>query len=124
MALYLMKELVDPMYSSLPCVEREGSSWSRLYQRIRKRTVGYWGDPSKADLQQARKEMNQKIEDLFPKLRTIWEGTNSNAVARSWYSILPPNKSFIKSWILLGCIALLLWLWVRMTLDAYQVVGS
>jgi len=113
-ALATAPDSVSNTYLSLTEIHRPSSCLFRIMHRIRKQTQGYWGSPALGDLQKGNQAFNGIIQDLFPKLRAVWEGANPNQLFRSWYSILPPNKSFIKGWIL--AFILLATIWAYLTL--------
>lgn len=121
-AVFLFNDLVDPKYKELPVVKKEGSFLNRLMLRLRGQTSGYWGAPSEAERERGAQEIQEWIQDLFPKFKAVWEGANPNTLFRSWYSILPPNRSFIKSWVLAAVITLLLLMWIYLTLQPYSTL--
>jgi creatinine amidohydrolase len=98
-------------YAQLPAVERSASRWIRNWKRRRKVLSGYWGEPRAARAELGETEILDTLEKLFPKLRAVWEGSNPNSLFRSWYSILPPNKSFFKAWIMLVLVVVILYCW-------------
>lgn len=116
-ALAIHQNGVRPQYKTLPQVLREPSRWMRNLHRRSKRTSGYWGDPSRAEASFGENELMKTLDDVFPKLRAVWEGSNPNSIFRSWYSILPPNKSFFKAWILVVCILFLMVTWVFLSIN-------
>lgn len=113
-ALATAPDSVLNTYLSLTAISRPSSRLSRMTQRIRKQTQGYWGFPALGDPQKGVRTLNGIIQDLFPKFRAVWEGTNPNQLFRSWYSILPPNKSFIKGWILAFMLLAIIWAYLTL----------
>ena len=96
-----MKHVPDPsMIPSMVAQRRDDSMVSRGLRRLYGHVKGYWGDPSQASPEQGQKAISETMDNVFPKLRAVWEGANPNALFRSWYSILFYNKSFFKSWLL------------------------
>ncbi len=99
-ALVIAENLVNDRYLTLPQVNRQTSRWVRNWERRRGLRAGYWGDPGKARQEMGEKELLDILDEVFPKMRAVWEGANPNLIFRSWYSILPPNKSFFRAWLL------------------------
>lgn len=120
-ALVIDKGLVDPEFATLPKMERESSRWLRNLGRRLGRIQGYWGNPGGASVEAGEKEINDKLNEVFPKMRAVWEGANPAFLFRSWYSILPPNKSFFKAWLLLVIICLVMAAWGLLSAWMYQI---
>ena len=119
-ALALAPSQVDSMYHSLPENPRQPSRWSRLYRRLRKTLAGYWGSPGKATAQNGESILLAQINDLFPKLRSVWEGSvNPRKLFRSWYSLLPTNRTFFRAWLMFGILLLLAGFWIY--LEGYML---
>jgi len=121
-ALAIVPSDVDPAFSGLPEIKRRPSRWTRLRMRRARTLGGYWGVPSRATSQYGEKVMIGEIEELFPKMRAVWEGTNPEHIFRSYYSVLPPNKPFFKAWLLalLNVGLLAVWLYY-MTLAGMEI---
>jgi creatinine amidohydrolase len=96
-----------------------GSSALALgWKRARRKLAGFWGDPTKASAEQGEQVLKGTLDDIFPKLRAVWEGANPHLMFRSWYSLIPPNKSFFRAWLLFFAVLLVLMLWISWTLRA------
>jgi creatinine amidohydrolase len=104
---------LDP--ATLPEEKRPAKVTERLLNRIRGKTHGYWGVPAKASPEAGHRELQERLNDVFPKLRAVWEGSNPNMLFRSYYSLLPPNWSFFKAWVLSGLILLIMVIWMFLT---------
>jgi creatinine amidohydrolase/Fe(II)-dependent formamide hydrolase-like protein len=116
-----MKQVSQPeKISALIKQEREDSWLGRGVQRLRGERSGYWGDPSQADAAKGKQALADSLNDIFPKLRAVWEGSNPNALFRSWYSIIPWNKSFFKSWVLALIAFMILLAWYSLTFRAIR----
>jgi len=102
-----LSNTVDPSYKSLPARDKDLLSSTRLLKRLSNQSGGYWGNPAHASAELGDQELTKKIECIFPKLRNALEGASPRSDFRSWYSILPPNRSFYKSWMLFSAIVLL-----------------
>jgi creatinine amidohydrolase len=120
-ALVISADSVSSQYKSLPKLDREYSKWIRNWNRRRGLHTGYWGDPSKADEESGEKEILNTLDHVFPKMRAVWEGSNPNFLFRSWYSILPPNKSFFKAWLLVLMIVLFIGGWAYIISSSLDV---
>jgi len=107
-ALSLDPSDVDSNWKQLPLITSLTSQWARNLQRKFRKREGYWGNPALAQAHEGKKELHQWVESLYPKLQAVWAGTHPNRLFRSWYSILPLNKSFFKSWFLFFCILMML----------------
>lgn len=113
-ALAVSGDWVNTEFSSFPKVERIRSRWMRNFRRRRLLMDGYWGDPSRATKEIGERELEQVVHEVFPKLKAVWDGANPNFLFRSWYSILPPNKSFFKGWVLAVFIVIFILGWAFM----------
>ncbi len=120
-ALAISEGLVSPIFQDLPRVNRLSSRWIRNFSRRMGRLSGYWGDPSVAHPKQGEIEMAQSVEVLFPKFKVVWEGHRPQSLFRSWYSILPPNQSFFKAWLLFALILLFLAGWSFLSALTYHL---
>ena len=100
LGLALAANQVDPMYQNLPPQSREATSLARTLKRFKRELSGYWGEPAGATAAAGNAVLSSEMERIFPKLHAVWLGANPNGLFRSWYSILPPNKSFFKSWVI------------------------
>jgi creatinine amidohydrolase/Fe(II)-dependent formamide hydrolase-like protein len=98
-----------------PDVERPARRFDRWVARMRRTRSGHWGKPSKASAQAGARELEERLQDIFPKLRAVWEGTNPNLLFRSYYSVLPPNRSFFKAWLLFAAVLAVMLLWMFLT---------
>ena len=118
-ALALLGEsAVAPDFTHLPDREPPGSTYfTRAILRSRGELSDYWGQPGQAEAETGVKILKEALDHVFPKLRAVWEGANANHIFRSWYSILPPNRSFFRSWLLAATALLVLIGWVWLTLQ-------
>jgi creatinine amidohydrolase len=114
-ALHIAPDRVGATYAALPAMAPEASRWERLVNRLRRRTEGYWGSPGEATAEAGARELDQQLERIWTKLRAVWDGGNPEQMFRSWYSILPPNKSFFVAWALSLGVVLIMALWVYFT---------
>jgi creatinine amidohydrolase/Fe(II)-dependent formamide hydrolase-like protein len=116
---------VDPSYSAQIARLYEdvlGSSAIALgWKRRMRKLSGFWGDPSKASAARGQEILKGTLDDVFPKLRAVWEGANPHLMFRSWYSLIPPNKSFFKAWLLFFSVLIVLMLWISWSLKAVMV---
>ena len=99
-ALALDPSLVDPSGKHLPTVEREPLWVTRGLKRASHQVRGYWGAPKEASVERGQAEFKKIVERAFPRLKSHLSGVFSPSAFRSWYSIIPSNRSFFKSWIL------------------------
>jgi creatinine amidohydrolase/Fe(II)-dependent formamide hydrolase-like protein len=100
-ALLVSKNLVDSSYLGLPTLHRNPSLWVRFWSRKTKKISSYWGTPSQALPADGEKEILTSLDRVFPKMRVIWEQEGSpKFLFKSWYSILPPNKTLFKIYLL------------------------
>ena len=118
-AMTLFPAELDPMWKSLPAIEKNPLGFSRWRLRQKGEVSGYWGSPSKADTTNAETRLNEKISALIPKLKAVWSGSEPNHLFRSWYSIYPPNKSLFKAWLLVFSLIFLMALWIVITLQTF-----
>lgn len=111
-----MKHVQEPsLLQGLVPHNRESSMLNRGLRRLNGKVKGYWGDPSQASPEQGKQTVTDAIDHVFPKLRAVWEGSNPNALFRSWYSVLFYNKSFFKSWVMAFITLLIMLAWFAIT---------
>jgi creatinine amidohydrolase len=104
--------VVDPLYKNLINKDLDSSSIKRVWNRVTNQVEGYWGNPQESEPGLGEAVLNEQVKSIFPKLRVIWEGAPPASLFRSWYSIIPPNKSFYRIWLLLIAILILFSSWV------------
>jgi creatinine amidohydrolase len=104
---------LDP--GTLPEVKRMDRWFDRVLKRALGKAGGYWGAPARATPEQGQRELQERLGDIFPKLRAVWEGSDPNMMFRSYYSVLPPNWSFFKAWLLFGCVLAIMLVWMFLT---------
>lgn len=119
-ALAIGDSMVDPSFTTILPQQRPDGFFSRFWLRVRGNLAGFWGNPSQATAEQGANLMIGEISDLFPKFRAVWEGAHPNHLFRSWYSILPPNKSFAKGWLMVFILTLLLSFWFYLYTDGWN----
>lgn len=101
---------------------RRGSSLSRGLDLFLGKRAGFWGPQSPATANTATGESTLRgtIDQIYPKLEAVWAGANPNFTFRSWYSILPPNKSFFKAWLLSIAIIAVMFAWLYLSLESFM----
>jgi len=119
-ALFTNPDLVSENHKELKARPEPGHGWVRLKNRLSKNVYGYWGDaPMHATCDFGEKHISDKVQFLYPKLEAVWDGKVPYWVAfRSWHSILPPNKSFFKAWLLVLVMAIVLFVWLYLNISA------
>jgi len=115
--LSLAKDSVDPSYLNLPARSRGDSRIGRVFARFTRRCSGYWGSPAEASAENGQLILGRTINHVFPKLRSVWDGQRPRSNFRSWYSLIPPNWSFFKAWIMIIIIFLMMLAWVYVGLN-------
>lgn len=88
-----------------------------VWKRLRGQVSGYWGAPASATRDQGERALVGTVDEVFAKLCAVWEGANPDHVFRSWYSVLAPNKSFFKAWVLGFGIFIILGAWVYLSIE-------
>ncbi len=107
-ALAIDAQSVRAAYAHLPEITRRQGAKEGL-------PPGYWGNPAAAKPEQGEGLMESALDEIFPKLSAIWEGSNPRLFFRSWYSLLPPNQSFFKAWILAALFLAIFLGWVYLS---------
>lgn len=113
-ALAIDPALVDPAYRGLKAQESPcpRSVLALGLKRWNRKIFGSWGSPGAADATAGTRLMQESVDEVFPKLRAVWDGSNPDLIFRSWYSVIPPNKSFFKAWAIALAIFGLMLLWI------------
>ena len=123
-ALAIAGDYVDPLYKNLVNRDLEDSSISRAWSRITNQVEGYWGSPQEGESGLGEVVLNEQVSKVFPKMRVIWEGGSPASLFRSWYSIIPPNKSFYRVWLLLIAIFVFLVGWIYLCFMLLPIAGK
>lgn len=105
-------------FQALPLNRRPDFPRERAWKWWRGETAGYWGDPSKATIDAGKQILEEKVDQVFPKLLAVWEGANPNHLFRSWYSVIPMNKSQFKAWLLATAFVALMSFWIYVNFQA------
>ena len=119
-ALAVCPDRVALDYQGLPKIQKETSFWRRIWMRTRMRQAAYWGDPARATSEAGRRYLLGTVEEVFPKMRAVWEGANPQFIFKSWYSIVPLNKSFFKAWVIVILICFLAFFWLSSGLLKFE----
>lgn len=107
----------DAPHAALPERPRlHASKWARLAMHLRHRGEGYWGRPAEATPGWGEGVLKGSIDEVFPKLRAMLEGADPNLLFRSWYSLIPTNRTFFKAWLLALSVTFILLAWVLLNL--------
>jgi creatinine amidohydrolase/Fe(II)-dependent formamide hydrolase-like protein len=118
-ALAMDATLVDPGYASLEARSWSSPShWGRAWLRITRKASGFWGKPAEASAAWGQGVLQGSMDEIFPKLRAVLEGADPNLLFRSWYSVIPLNRTFFKSWLLAMSFTALLLLWLFINLSS------
>lgn len=79
---------------------------------------GYWGSPAIADPQKAKILLDSQIEKIISKMEEVLiKRKNPQFVFRSWYSILPPNQSYFKAWVLFIAFFVIFSAWITLVVQ-------
>ena len=117
-ALGLVPEMVAPEYAALTAQVEDSSGIGRFWKRRRHEIHGYWGAPAEAQVDEDSLRLRAIVDEAMPKLRAVWSGSSPEALFRSWYSVLLPNKSFFKAWMMALAAGALMLFWVYFSLQA------
>lgn len=100
---------------------RRGTPMSRGLELLMRRRAGYWGPQSPTNASEAlgRHALHTNLDQIFPKLRLVWDGSSTASAFRSWYSIWPPNKVSFRAWILSLLIISMLIVWVYVSVQGF-----
>jgi creatinine amidohydrolase len=116
-ALAIDPSSVDATYQNLsPQEPSSPSHWKRLLNHWKKADAGFWGKPSEANAGWGQGVLQGSIDEIFPKLKAALEGADPNLLFRSWYSVIPTNRTFFKAWLLAMGFAAILMAWIFLNL--------
>jgi creatinine amidohydrolase/Fe(II)-dependent formamide hydrolase-like protein len=104
-------------YAKLPPEARRSSGLMRWIDHLRRKRAGYWGSPALADPLLGEKLLLGSLDEIFPKLRAVWEGSNPQSLFRSWYSVMPMHKSFFRAYVIAFAFLGLICLWILFNLQ-------
>ncbi len=101
---------------------RRGSYLSRGFDLFLGNRAGFWGpsSPAGATASTGESTLRGSLDQIFPKLMAVWAGANPCFTFRSWYSILLPNKSFFKAWVLSAAIIGVMLCWLYISLQSFS----
>ncbi len=120
-ALAIVPHQLDPDFQRLPKIERDSSFLGRLAARLGKQPSSYWGNPADATAEAGGRYLLEAIDEVFPKMRAVWEGANPRFLFKSWYSLMPVNKSFFKVWVLVILLCILAAAWFSMSFLKFEI---
>jgi hypothetical protein len=100
----------------LPAFSRPPSLAARIRSHLAGKTQGYWGDPAAASRERGDALLSGYVDSVFPRVRALLEGRGKASDFRSWYSVLPPNWSFFRAWILFFMVFLIAATWMYLML--------
>lgn len=100
---------------------RKGTVMSRGLELALRRRSGFWGPQSPTDATEAlgRHALHSSLDQVFPKLRLVWDGSSTASAFRSWYSVWPPNKASFRAWILSLLIVAMMIAWVYVSVQGF-----
>jgi hypothetical protein len=101
---------------------RRGTALSRGIQLLYGKRAGFWGptSPIQASAATGETTLRGTLDQIFPKLQAVWSGANPQFTFRSWYSILPPNKSFFKAWLLSMSVVAVMLAWLYLSVQNFS----
>jgi creatinine amidohydrolase/Fe(II)-dependent formamide hydrolase-like protein len=115
--LGVIGNLVDPSYSTL---EAKGPPHASRHQRMwlhwKRQDSGYWGKPAEASAGWGQGVLQGTVDEITPKLRAMLEGADPNYLFRTWYSVIPTNRTFFRAWLIAMAFGSMLLVWVFMNL--------
>lgn len=119
-ALAVKKEWVSPIAQSLPPRELEYSFLGRAWLRASRNLRGYWGAPAQASAEKGAATLEEKVNRIYERLDHQLDGRFAPSAFRSWYSVIPTNRSFFRAWITALMILVLLGFWASWALKGYS----
>lgn len=122
-ALAIVPQWVDPHFSVLDPIERPASLLERLKKRHLRTLAGYWGNPAQGSSEKGKQYLEERVQEFMPKLRAVLEGSNPEVLFRSWYSLIPTNKSFFLAWLIAVSIITLMVIWFYGVTAAFSFGG-
>ena len=91
---------VRPLWVNLP-PQAPPPRYRYFWLRRKKRLAGYWGHPSAAQSSEGLRILQDAAKLIAKDLQLAWSGDRAaRRRFRSWYSVLPPNQSFFRAWLL------------------------
>lgn len=117
-ALSIVPELVKAGASELKNLDRPASRMQRLKLYRSRKREGYWGTPEGASGEEGQSLLKDRLFDVYPKMRAVWQGAAARKIFRSGYSVFPPNGSFFNAWVLALLLGVLLMIWSLLTFQA------
>jgi creatinine amidohydrolase len=116
--LYSARDFVDPCFAGLPEIPRSEPRSRRMSLRRKGALSGYWGNPSRASTLEGGRILEESLNEIWPKLRALWAGARPESLFRSWYSLLWPNRSFFRAWLLFYACVILLGSWFYLSVTS------
>lgn len=107
------------MAKGLPLRETDASSFDHWKKFTRGEVAGYWGNPSAGSKEEGSRILDEKAKTLAVKLRAAFEGGKAHHVFKSWYSILPTNRSLFRVWVLVALLGVVLLGWTLVSVQTF-----
>ena len=114
-ALVVAPDQVDPLFKTLPEQGGSTSFLAQIFGRLSKKISGYWGAPSLSTSEEGNRILQTSVKQTMDGLLPILNGARPRSTFRTWYSLIPMNRSFFKGWVvlLLGLTGLLVWTYLH-----------
>jgi creatinine amidohydrolase/Fe(II)-dependent formamide hydrolase-like protein len=104
---------------TLPKVDADPSNFSH-WQKWRKGEIaGYWGNPASGSAAEGNRVLDEKAKTLAVKLKAAFEGGKPRHIFKSWYSVVPTNRSLFRIWVLVAMLAILLAAWTFLSVQTF-----
>lgn len=111
---------VDPSFELLPEVRLSESKFDRWLARIMGKTRGYWGSPATAQAKNGQKILKSQAQTIAREMIPILKKEKrARSQFRSWYSVLPHHKSFLKAWLLIIATLGLMFAWIYLSFKTF-----
>ncbi|MBL7716922.1 MAG: creatininase family protein [Bdellovibrionales bacterium] len=96
------------------------SAWQRNWLRKRNALEGYWGSPATADVKAGEHWLKETVDAIFPKLQSVLSGDPVVTHFKSWYSVIPANRSLFRVWLLFWLVLFLVGAWILVVLGSFD----
>jgi creatinine amidohydrolase/Fe(II)-dependent formamide hydrolase-like protein len=98
--LYAEPDSVLPIYQELPQVQGPESHAGMIADRLAGRLDGYWGEPRSANRERGEAEINAQAAKDLEVVLPVLKGDLPGSTFRTYYSLIPTNKSNFNAAIL------------------------
>jgi hypothetical protein len=103
----------------LPAIDPTSSDFEHWMKWRKDGVAGYWGNPAAGSAEEGNRVLDEKGKTLSIKLKAAFEGGKPRHIFKSWYSVVPTNRSLFRVWVLVAMLAVILAAWTFLSMQTF-----